>query len=405
MNSSELPSMIKIYQVAHFKGLEIMKKSFYFVVLYFLKILNVCGVLILSTSCQNKSNKSDTLQNNAFNFIHSENSKPSTLTLQKSTTNITAMDTFMTIQIYGDKKITDIANQKAKEEILRIEKLLSVTDSESEIFMLNHHQNEWLDVNQTTWEILLESKKMAQLTKGAFNPCLYPVLSAWGFTTGSFSVPDNQTIQNLMQFTDFEKMDFEDSCRVFLPENMMIDLGGIAKGFTGDKIIQILKKNGIESALLDFGGNIQTLGTKPDGSKWNIGIKNPLTGEVAAGIKVENLAVITSGGYERFFTTSDGKKYIHIIDSKTGFPVDNEIASVTIVAESGTYADALSTALFVMGTEQAFSFWKKCKSEHQNTHQNFEMLIFTKNKQTFVTKGLENKVDFIDGDFEICWWE
>ena len=115
-----------------------MKKSFYFVVLYFLKILNVCGVLILSTSCQNKSNKSDTLQNNVFNFIHSENSKPSTLTLQKSTTNITAMDTFMTIQIYGDKKNTDIANQKTKEEILKIEKLLSVTDSESEIFMLNH---------------------------------------------------------------------------------------------------------------------------------------------------------------------------------------------------------------------------------------------------------------------------
>lgn len=372
-------------------------------ILYKIGFLSILAINILSTSCQKKSDFVNTSQNSVLYNTHSENSSLSNS--QKSIENITAMDTFMTIQSYGDKKNAEIANQKAKEELLRIEKLLSVTDIESEIFRINHHQNEWQNVNQTTWEVLLEAKQMAQLTQGSFNPCLYPILSAWGFTTGSFSIPENDTIQYLLQFTDFEKIEFKDSYKIFIPQNMMIDLGGIAKGFTGDKIIQILKENGIESALLDLGGNIQTLGTKPDGTKWNIGIKNPLTGEVAAGIKVENMAVITSGGYERFFTASDGKKYIHIIDSKTGFPVDNEIASVTIVAESGTYADALSTALFVMGTEQAFSFWKKCKSEHQNTHQNFEMLIFTKNKQTFVTKGLEDKVDFIDGDFEICWWE
>ena len=363
--------------------------------LYKIGFLSILVINILSTSCQKKSNFVNTLHNSVLYNVHSENSSLSYS--HKSTLNITAMDTFMTIQSYGDKNNSEIANQKAKEEILRIEKLISVTDIESEIFRINHHQNEWQNVNQTTWEVLLEAKQMAQLTQGSFNPCLYPILSAWGFTTGSFSIPDNEKILHLLNFTDFEKIEFEDSYKIFIPQNMMIDLGGIAKGFTGDKIIQILKENGIESALLDFGGNIQTLGTKPDGTKWNIGIKNPLTGEVAAGIKVENMTVITSGGYERFFTASDGKKYIHIIDSKTGFPVDNEIASVTILSSSGTYADALSTALFVMGTEKAFSFWKE--------HRDFEMLIFTKNKRAFVTKGLEDKVDFFDGDFEICWWE
>ena len=364
-------------------------------ILDILGFLSILGANILSTSCQKKSNFVNTLHNSALYNTHSENS--SLPNSQKSIENITAMDTFMTIQCYGDKKNAEIANQKAKEEILKIEKLLSVTDNQSEIFFLNHHQNEWQNVNQTTWEVLLEAKQMAQLTQGAFNPCLYPILSAWGFTTGSFSIPENDTIQYLLQFTDFEKIKFKDSYKIFIPHNMMIDLGGIAKGFTGDKIIQILKENGIESALLDFGGNIQTLGTKPDGTKWNIGIKNPLTGEVAAGIKVENMAVITSGGYERFFTASDGKKYIHIIDSKTGFPVDNEIASVTILSSSGTYADALSTALFVMGTEQSYNFW--------NERRDFEMLIFTKDKRVFVTKGIGKNVVFIDKSFEVHWWK
>lgn len=364
-------------------------------ILYKAGFVSILTANILSTSCKNKRDFAKTQHNNVLFKIHSENTHSSAL--KKSTVNITAMDTFMTIQSYGDKKSVEIVNQKAKEEILKIEKLLSVTDSESEIFMLNHHQNEWQNVNQTTWEVLLEAKKMAQLTQGAFNPCLYPVLSAWGFTTGNFSIPDNEKIQNLMNFTDFDKMKFENSHRIFLPQNMMIDLGGIAKGFTGDKIIQILKENGIESALLDLGGNIQTLGTKPDGTKWNVGIKNPLTGEIAAAIKVENMAVITSGGYERFFTALDGKKYIHIIDSKTGFPVDNEIASVTILSPSGTYADSLSTALFVMGTDKALSFWKE--------HQDFEMLIFTKDRRSFVTIGLENKVDFLDDVFEVYWWK
>lgn len=363
--------------------------------LYKIGFLSILAISILSTSCQKKSDFVYTSQKSVFYNTHSENSPLSNS--QKSIENITAMDTFMTIQSYGDKKNAEIANQKAKEEILRIEKLLSVTDIESEIFRINHHQNEWQNVNQTTWEVLLEAKQMAQLTQGSFNPCLYPILSAWGFTTGSFSIPDNEKILHLLNFTDFEKIEFKDSYKIFIPQNMMIDLGGIAKGFTGDKIIQILKENGIESALLDFGGNIQTLGTKPDGTKWNIGIKNPLTGEVAAGIKVENMAVITSGGYERFFTASDGKKYIHIIDSKTGFPVDNEIASVTILSSSGTYADALSTALFVMGTEQSYNFW--------NERRDFEMLIFTKDKRVFVTKGIEKNVAFIDKSFEVHWWK
>ena len=163
--------------------------------LYKIGFLSILVINILSTSCQKKSDFVNTSQNSVFYNAHSKNSSLSNS--QKSTLNITAMDTFMTIQCYGDKKNAEIANQKAKEEILKIEKLLSVTDNQSEIFFLNHHQNEWQNVNQTTWEVLLEAKQMAQLTHGSFNPCLYPILSAWGFTTGSFSIPENDTIQYL----------------------------------------------------------------------------------------------------------------------------------------------------------------------------------------------------------------
>lgn len=295
---------------------------------------------------------------------------------QKSEISFYAMNTFMTIQSYG--KNSDKINLEAKKRIEYLDSILSTTNISSEIYKLNHNQNEFIEVSDETKNLIEFSTKISDKTDGALNIALYPIILEWGFTTQNYKIPSLQKISELLVFTDYKKIEINENF-VKLPENMMIDLGSVGKGFAGDEAIKILRKNGIKSAILDLGGNIQTLGKKIDGSDWNIGIKNPLDEKSTLSVKVCDKAVITSGGYERHFFSDDGTEYIHIFNPKTGFPVDNDILSVTIISNSGTYADALSTSLFVMGKENALNFW-------QNT-QDFKLILICKDGSTIIKEN------------------
>ena len=299
-----------------------------------------------------------------------------------SSTSLNAMDTFMTIQAYGEKP--DMVLEKTKQLIYQIEKNISTTNKASDVYRLNH--GEKISVSNDTLTLTKYGIDFAKQTDGVFNPALYPVTSAWGFTTGDYKVPSDNQIKELLSLTDYTKIQIEGSS-INLKDGMALDFGAIGKGYTGDEVIKLLKDNGINSALLDLGGNIQALGKKADGTEWTIGIKSPWTGKAAAAIKIADKAVITSGGYERFFTADDGHNYIHIFDSKTGRPVDNGIAGVTIITESGLYADALSTTMFVMGLENAASYWRH--------HSDFEMIIFTENQDLYYTEGLQDKLNLL----------
>ena len=301
---------------------------------------------------------------------------------KKASTSLNAMDTFMTIQVYGKKP--DAALEKTKERIYQIERNISTTNKASDVYRLNH--SEKISVSSDTLTLTKYGLEFAKQTDGVFNPALYPITSAWGFTTGDYKVPSQNQINELLLLTDYSKIQI-DGTSINLEHGMALDFGAIGKGYTGDEVIRLLKDNGIKSALLDLGGNIQALGKKADGTEWTIGIKSPWTGKAAAAIKIADKAVITSGGYERFFTADDGHNYIHIFDSKTGKPVDNGIAGVTIIAESGLYADALSTTMFVMGLEDAASYWRH--------NSDFEMIIFTENQDLYYTEGLEEKLKLL----------
>ena len=163
----------------------------------------------------------------------------------------------------------------------------------------------------------------------------------------------------------------------------LIDFGGIAKGYTSSRIMDIYKDNGITSGLVNLGGNVQALGTKTDGTKWKIAVQSPDDTEDYLGIlSVQDKAVITSGGYERYFE-QDGVTYHHIIDPKTGYPAENGLVSVTIVSSDGTLADGLSTSLFIMGEEKAADFWREHKDE-------FDAILMSDDGTLYVTEGLEN---------------
>ena len=310
--------------------------------------------------------------------------------LQKSSLSFQAMNTFVSVQTFGENSKN--VNQKIKARLSELESLFSTTDSSSEIYKLNH-SSEKIQVSSETYSLLSYSVKMAEIFNGHFNPALFPVIREWGFTTGNYHVPSQEKINFLLKKTDFSQIQFFDNNFVQLQDSMSVDFGSVAKGFASDEIVKILSENNILSALIDFGGNIIAFGEKPDSSFWRIGIKNPFGGEVSLAVKVKNQMVITSGGYERFFTDENQKKYIHIFDGKTGFPVENEIESVTIICENGLYADTLSTALFIIGSENAVSFWRERKD--------FQMIILQKDGSILYTLPLESQIEILSDFSEI----
>ena len=308
--------------------------------------------------------------------------------------SFSAMNTFMTVKSYGSK--ARAANQEVEKEIQGLEKILSTTIEGSDIYGLNSAKGPGpaeFSVHSETAFLIDKSLKFYELTAGAFNPALYPVIREWGFTSGEYKVPEAGRIQELLKFTDFSRISVtynnsNQKYRVQYPAGLQLDFGAIGKGYAGDVAIEKLRAAGIKSALLDFGGNIQVLGCKPDGSKWTVGIKNPWGGDPVAAVKLQDSCMITSGGYERFFTGEDGKKYIHIFDGATGRPVENELESVTIICREGLYGDALSTALFVMGLDKAVDFW-------QHSARDFDFAIITKDKGLVYSAPLEKNISLL----------
>ncbi len=303
-----------------------------------------------------------------------------------------SMNTFMKVRCYGEN--SEEANNAAQKLIGNLEGLISVTKPESEIYQINHaDQDEFpMEISPKVADLLRTTLNMSTKTDGALNPCLYPITSAWGFTKKQYKVPDEQTIQGLLKLTDYTKVNLDEN-KISIPAGMMFDLGAVGKGFAGDEAIATLKSYGIKSALLDLGGNIQTIGSRPDGSPWVIGIKNPFGEEPIGTLNIKNQSVITSAGYERYFIGDDGKKYIHIFDGTTGRPVENEVLSATAIGDNGTLCDALSTSLFVMGVDKSISLWKKEK--------NFDFIIITNDKKIYITKNAYKNFKLTTEDSEI----
>lgn len=286
-----------------------------------------------------------------------------------------AMDTYMHFTVYGDE---DAAVQ-AQNELLTLDRLLSVTDSSSEVYAINHRPDHTCDLSPELTVLLEQALILARQTGGAFDPTVYPVVRAWGFTTSPYRVPDGEELVSLLPLVGHEKVVL-DGHTLTLPKDMQLDFGGIAKGWAGDRAAQQLRARGVTSAILRLGGNIHTVGSKPDGSPWKIGLEDPDSGDALGTVAVSDLAVVTSGSYQRFFT-ANGQTYHHIIDPATGQPADSGLISVTVIGKYGTRCDALSTALFVMGLEDAVRFWQE--------HKDFEAVFVSEDGSVSITAGLE----------------
>lgn len=303
-------------------------------------------------------------------------------------TEFFGMNTYITFTVYDGP--AEEALEKARARMTELEKKWSVTDTGSEIYQVNHSEGEPVTVSDETAELVACALDLAERTEGALEPTIYPVLTAWGFTTEENRVPDEEELSGLLDLVDYRRVKLNGN-QVRVPEGMELDLGAVGKGYAGDLITELLKESGVTSAILDLGGNIQTIGSRPDGGNWRLGIRSPY-GEGAVGVLSVSgdCAVVTSGNYERYFVGEDGKEYGHIIDPATGYPAENELASVTIITEEGRLADALSTSMLVKGLEGAEEYWRK--------YQDFEMIAITDDGEIYLTEGIEDRFS-LSGSF------
>lgn len=305
-----------------------------------------------------------------------------------------AMDTVMSVTVYGNGGgdiLTEVSSL-----LNAMERRLSRTLEGSEVSALNAAAGTAMTVSADTAALLEQAGEYARATGGAFDISVAPVVSAWGFTADAHRIPSNEELSELLTLVDHTAVAVNGTS-VSLDAGQSIDLGGIAKGHAAACLAELFDTHGVEHAIAALGGNVYARGTKPDGSPWRIGVQDPADFSAYAGIlSVTDAFAVTSGAYQRYFE-QDGKFYHHIIDPADGYPADSGLASVTVVASAanpkhGAMCDAFSTALFVMGEEQAVEFWR-------GSGYDFDMILITEDGRLLATAGLESAFQPTEGGY------
>jgi thiamine biosynthesis lipoprotein len=311
--------------------------------------------------------------------------------ISSDTREFFAMDTYMTVTAYGNDAAEAVSQAVSRVE--ELDDMLSTGQEDSEIAVLNRSSDSVL--SEDAFYLMSRAVEISEMTDGAFDPAIYPLMEEWGFTTGNYQVPDESKIEELLNHIDPGSIRlYGDTRRVELTDDeAAVDFGGIAKGYTSAQIMEIFQKLDVVSGMVNLGGNVQVYGCKTDGSLWRVAVQDPDSEDSYLGVlEIADKAVITSGGYERYFE-QDGIVYHHILDPATGYPADNGLKSVTIISTDGVLADALSTALFVMGPEQAKLFWER-------NGDDFDVILLTDDGKLYVSEGIADSFE-TDYDAEI----
>lgn len=291
-------------------------------------------------------------------------------------------DTYNTISSPADRNVL----QEAMDQCRMYNDLLSKTVPGSDVWKINHGEGKPVRVSRHTIRILELALEMNRVSGGAFNIAVGPAAALWHFTDGTAILPDPEELAQAIARADCSEIRIEGDT-VTVPAEVQIDLGGIAKGYIADRIADHLREKGVRSALLNFGGNIVTVGKRPDGNPWVVGLQSPW-GERGkdfwAAVESCDGTLVTSGIYERCFVL-DGVVYHHILDPRTGWPVRNNLLTVTAIGRDSFLADAITTALFVLGPEEGMKL-----AQYYNVHAVFlergGRVSYTRGLDLMVTK-------------------
>lgn len=295
-----------------------------------------------------------------------------------------AMDTVMTLTAYGKKADTGLT--AAESIIMSMDAALDPELSTSTVYAINHAQGAGTVISGQIAKMISTAHTVYTQSEGALDLTIYPLVKRWGFIDGKYYVPTAEEIAQDLARLCFDKLVLTSfpasgSYSVTIPSYGEMSFASVAKGCAADNAVEAMRQAGVTSGIISLGGNVQTLGLKPDGSNWNVAVQDPNnTSSYLGVVSVGETAVVTSGGYQRNFTDSRGSTYQHIINPTSGYPVTNALKSVTIICEDGTLADCLSTAMFVLGQTRAINYWR--------TYGGFEMILVNEDSQIICTKGL-----------------
>lgn len=298
----------------------------------------------------------------------------------------TALGTINSIIAYGEK--SEEAVTLAYNRVVEIDNRMSAFKEDSDIMKINHNSGiKSQKVNVDTFNLIKQSVEFSLRSKGDFDISIRPLTSLWGVGKKLNYIPEKTEIDKALGFVNYKDIDLDElNCTVYLKrKGQAIDLGGIAKGYAADEVKRIMEQHKIKDALINLGGNVVVLGKNPQGELWRIGIQNPFstTGNYIGTVKITNKAVVTSGSNEQFFI-KDGVRYHHIINPHTGYPVKKGLLSVTVICESSTHSDAITTALFVSDINEAIPMLKVF---------NAEGIFIMENQDVYVTEGLKENFE------------
>ncbi|MGL4741327.1 MAG: FAD:protein FMN transferase [Sarcina sp.] len=275
----------------------------------------------------------------------------------------------------------------------KLHKMLSVFESDSEINNFNKAGNRKFKCSEVFVDILEKSRYYSDVTQGDFDITAQSLVNLWNVGKADFEVKKQDDIVNTLQYVDYKKIKIDKkNLMVSKEEKQTIGVGAIAKGYATDKVVEILIKYGVANAIINLGGNIFVMGHTEEDKAWTVGIQNPLkeTGAYMGIIGLSNKSIVTSGSYERY-SIIDDKIYSHIINLKTGFPLDNELLSITLITNKSLDGDGLSTGLFVKGSKEALNIIENLDG--------IEGICILKSKEVLLSSGLKKYFKIVDDEF------
>ena len=306
------------------------------------------------------------------------------------------MGTVIKVSIYdsSDEKILNDVFKRVRE----IEDLVSINKIDTELDEINNNAGiKPVKVSDESFEIIEKALDYSKQSKGGYDLTIGPLVKLWSIGLPEAKVPSDNEIKEVLEKIDYNKVKLnKENKEVYLEEKgMKLDLGSIAKGYTADEIVKILKSKKVNKAIIDLGGNIYALGEKEENKPWKIGVQNPFEdrGDVVGTIDIKDKSIVTSGIYERYIE-KDGEKYHHILNPKTGYPYESEIAGVTLITDKSIDGDALSTLIFTKGIKEGLEFLKELKD--------VEAIFVSKEKKVYLTEGIKDNFKMINTEFVLA---
>ena len=300
------------------------------------------------------------------------------------------MDTTLSQKIYGKND----PSSKVYSALSEWENVFSAFKEGTQIYAINTAAGKETQVSKEAFDLVEKAIGYSRESNGVFDVSVYTLSSLWKEAIENKKLPDDTIVLDRKSKVDFSKISLDrENLSVTVPKDMGIDLGAIAKGAALNIVRDIYKENGVFGAICSIGSSAMLLFGNKDGEDFKIGLKNPLKNaedDLFGTLAISDCMISTSGGYERY-TQIDGKQYHHIVDTKTGYPAKNDIASVTVLGQDGAFCDYMSTRLFLEGYERAVELIEQ---------DGVSAVVVTNNKKVYISKDLEERIEITDNSFE-----